>query len=294
MLFQAAVSLIDPSNKRSSLEALDDEIKGKFDIGIVASFGAMIPDKIIDAFPKGIYVMHPSLLPLYRGACPIQRALLDGCKETGVSIVECSKRKFDAGKVMMQEKTEIKPYFRFNELSVILSELGASKIIEFLQKYEESMRTSWEQNESDVTLAPILKGKPYLNFSKLSSERAINIYRAFYGSNDQPFANFELNKVERFIFFDNLFKINPESDLYVQNLMRVEAPLGALYWNLKGNKEFIFIRTTDGWVGSNRIKFDCTGWSGADFFVNRFFKNKSKDEEGAFRFKIIDKNLLEL
>ena len=42
-----------------------------FDIAVIASFGKMVPDRIIDAFPKGMLVMHPSLLPKYRGACPI-------------------------------------------------------------------------------------------------------------------------------------------------------------------------------------------------------------------------------
>ena len=43
----------------------------RFDIGVIASFGKMVPDEIIDAFPSGMLVMHPSLLPKYRGACPI-------------------------------------------------------------------------------------------------------------------------------------------------------------------------------------------------------------------------------
>ena len=55
-------------------EKLEDE---SFDIGVIASFGKMVPDRIIDAFPQGMLVMHPSLLPKYRGACPIQHAILN-------------------------------------------------------------------------------------------------------------------------------------------------------------------------------------------------------------------------
>jgi len=60
----------------------------------------MIPDSVIDQFPRGMLIMHPSLLPKYRGACPIQHAILNEEKETGVSIVEISKNKFDAGSIL--------------------------------------------------------------------------------------------------------------------------------------------------------------------------------------------------
>ena len=56
---------------------LESHIDGNFDIGVIASFGKMVPDRIIDAFPSGMLVMHPSLLPKYRGACPIQHAILN-------------------------------------------------------------------------------------------------------------------------------------------------------------------------------------------------------------------------
>lgn len=60
----------------------------------------MVPTEIIDSFPLGMYVMHPSLLPKYRGACPIQHAILNKETETGVSIIEISKNKFDAGNIL--------------------------------------------------------------------------------------------------------------------------------------------------------------------------------------------------
>ena len=67
---------------------------------MIASFGHMIPGEVIDSFQKGMLVMHPSLLPKFRGACPIQHAILQGEKKTGVSIIEISKNKFDAGDIL--------------------------------------------------------------------------------------------------------------------------------------------------------------------------------------------------
>jgi methionyl-tRNA formyltransferase len=73
----------------------------KFDLGIVCSFGYMIPTYIIEAFTHGLIVIHPSLLPRHRGASPIQYALLQNDKVTGVSFIEISKKKFDAGKILL-------------------------------------------------------------------------------------------------------------------------------------------------------------------------------------------------
>ena len=60
----------------------------------------MIPDEIIEAFPSGMLVMHPSLLPKYRGACPIQHAILNQDSHTGTSVIEIAKGVFDAGEIL--------------------------------------------------------------------------------------------------------------------------------------------------------------------------------------------------
>ena len=67
---------------------------------MIASFGKMVPDHIIDAFPQGMLVVHPSLLPKYRGACPIQHALLNQDPVTGTSVIEIAKGVFDAGDIL--------------------------------------------------------------------------------------------------------------------------------------------------------------------------------------------------
>lgn len=83
-------------------------INEKPQAGIIASFGHMIPDKIIDHFTEdAMFVLHPSLLPKFRGSCPIQWAILKREQETGISIVEISRSKFDAGKILWQEKIKI-------------------------------------------------------------------------------------------------------------------------------------------------------------------------------------------
>ena len=74
---------------------------------IACSFGLMVPNKIINNFHESSFVVHPSLLPDLRGSSPISGALLAGMNTTGVSIVEMSKKKYDAGSILMQSKLDI-------------------------------------------------------------------------------------------------------------------------------------------------------------------------------------------
>lgn len=92
---------------------LDDGFKSqvssfKFQVGILAAYGKIIPKEIIDLFPKGILVIHPSLLPKYRGASPVQAAILNGDQETGVSIIQMDE-KMDHGPIVAQFKEKIAP-----------------------------------------------------------------------------------------------------------------------------------------------------------------------------------------
>lgn len=83
------------------------DAKGPWDLGIVVSFGYLIPTRLIRHFALGTLNVHPSLLPLYRGAAPIQHAILNGDRETGVSIIGLSEGKFDSGRIYKQTRTPI-------------------------------------------------------------------------------------------------------------------------------------------------------------------------------------------
>lgn len=87
-----------------------------FDLGIVCSFGYMIPDKLIEYCKEGIIIVHPSLLPKYRGAAPIYHALLNGDKVSGVSFIDISSNKFDAGQILTQISLEISEKWKYNVL----------------------------------------------------------------------------------------------------------------------------------------------------------------------------------
>ena len=96
----------------------------------------MVPGQVIDSFDKGMLVMHPSLLPKFRGACPIQHAILDGETKTGVSIIEISKNKFDAGDILWQKEMPMNQNTKFDELQQSLSGVGGIGLFKVLNDFE--------------------------------------------------------------------------------------------------------------------------------------------------------------
>ncbi|MBX4201695.1 methionyl-tRNA formyltransferase [Candidatus Saccharibacteria bacterium] len=90
-----------------TLSDISDKLAGYgANAGILVAYGQIIPQEIIDIFPKGIINIHPSLLPKYRGPTPVETAILDGITETGVSLMALAA-KMDAGPVYLQTKVEL-------------------------------------------------------------------------------------------------------------------------------------------------------------------------------------------
>ena len=153
-----------------------------FDIGIVASFGRFIPTPIINNFPRGIINMHGSLIPKYRGAAPIEHALLNGDSETGLSILELSKGKFDRGSVLSRIKIEIPRNMTAPELRMEMAERGKDLLRETLLNLEEKRQHPCPIDESLSSSAPKLNtstGK--VDFNTCMCDCLHNMHRALLG-----------------------------------------------------------------------------------------------------------------
>lgn len=113
------------------IEVADDIKKMGDVIGVLSSYGRIVPQAIIDLFRPGIINIHPSLLPLYRGPSPIETAIINGDHQTGVSIMKLSAE-MDAGPVYAQEIYELTGTETAPELYATLSALGGRMLIETL------------------------------------------------------------------------------------------------------------------------------------------------------------------
>ncbi len=148
------------------------------DIAIVVAYGQIIPRSIFD-IPKFKTVnIHPSLLPKLRGPSPIQTALLEGLKETGVSLMLIDE-KMDRGPVLSQEKVKIADEDNYRELENKLSDLGSKILIRDLPKYIAGIINPMPQNEADATYTHLIKKEDGRADWNKSAGEIYNQWRAF-------------------------------------------------------------------------------------------------------------------
>lgn len=125
----------------------------KPDIGVVVSYGVILTPEML-ALPKhGMINAHASLLPLYRGAAPVQRAIRDGHKETGVTVMQIAEQ-LDAGDIIVTEKTPIGATENSGQLRIRLAELSGSALLNALAKIKAGSATYTPQDHAKASYAP--------------------------------------------------------------------------------------------------------------------------------------------
>ena len=126
------------------------------DVIVVAAFGRILPKIILDLPPKGCLNVHGSLLPKYRGAAPIQWAVIHGELETGITIMRMDEG-MDTGDIFQQKGIAIGPNETAGELALRMAQVGGALLLTTLRGWVAGTLTPYPQNESEATLAPMLK-----------------------------------------------------------------------------------------------------------------------------------------
>ena len=126
------------------------------DMVILVAFGQILPKEIIEHPRLGCINLHPSLLPKYRGAAPINWALIRGETVTGISIIEMNE-KVDAGKILLQKEVPIKPQETFGGLHDRLAHLGAGILMEAIRGILDGSVSKKSQDDALATFAPRFK-----------------------------------------------------------------------------------------------------------------------------------------
>jgi len=147
------------------------------DLIVVVAYGKILPKQVLDIPCFGCINAHASLLPKYRGAAPMQGALLNGEKETGVTIMFMNER-MDAGDILLQEKTKIICSDNLETLHDRLSKLSAKLLVRAILQIEEGTCSRIPQNHAEATYVPMLKKSDGLIAWTKPAEEINNMTRA--------------------------------------------------------------------------------------------------------------------
>ena len=178
-----------PYSLKQNKEEFDYLKKIEADLAIVVAYGQIIPKEFLNLTKKGFINIHASILPRWRGAAPIQRAIMNMDSETGISIMKIEP-KLDSGPVMLQSKINIHPDLNYQELSNEMSKIGAKLILDALELIRRDKVKFTSQNESKATYAKkIEKTEAKINWN----EDAQNIIAKINALNPYPGCWFELD-----------------------------------------------------------------------------------------------------
>ncbi|WP_322173790.1 methionyl-tRNA formyltransferase [Acutalibacter caecimuris] len=169
LALQFGLPVFQPATLRDS-QAQDTVEELAPDVIVVVAYGKLLPPRVLGIPKWGCINVHGSLLPKYRGAAPIQWAVLNGEKTTGVTTMFMAEG-MDTGDMLMKSETPVGPEETAGELFDRLKGLGAALLIETLDRLEQGGLTRIPQNHEEATQAPMLtKEMSVLNWNRPAQE----------------------------------------------------------------------------------------------------------------------------
>lgn len=182
---ELGIQLFQPEHIKNEYEYFKNI---KADMIVTAAYGQFIPTKILNLYSKCINV-HGSLLPHHRGGAPIQRAIINGDKKTGVTIMEMVK-KMDAGRMYASSEIPILDSDNNSSLFEKLAIIGKNLLIENIEDIYNGKNEGIMQNEEEATISPnIAPEEEKINFN-IDARKVFNLIR---GLSDEPGAYCEYN-----------------------------------------------------------------------------------------------------
>ena len=236
---ELGIPVCQPNSLKNNKEVFDKLTSIKADILVVVAYGLMIPNEILDLFDGHVYNIHASILPRWRGAAPIHRAIEAGDKETGITIMKIVQR-LDAGPMAMKEKVIIEPGDTTKTLSKKLSNCGGRMMVNLLKKIESGNTIEFkEQNEKEVTYAEkIKKIESSINFFDTPEL----LYRKIKAFNPYPMINMK--------FEEKILKII-NAEIYHKEINQ-NLKLGQLFLF----KEDLLLKLNSGFLKINEVRLE--------------------------------------
>lgn len=169
-------------------EKLDDAFINELkvfgaEVGVLAAYGKIVPRAVFDTFPKGVVVVHPSLLPKYRGATPIQSAILAGEDLTGTTLFVMDE-KVDHGPVLGSTQVQLMDMDTYSTLADKLAEASTALLIDMLPQYVNGEIIPIPQNETSATYTKKFSSED--GYVDLEKDEPIVIWRKVRALNPEP------------------------------------------------------------------------------------------------------------
>lgn len=183
------------------------------DVMITCAYGQILTQAVLDCFPQGVWNIHAGLLPAYRGASPIQSCIINGERETGVSVMQ-TELGLDCGDILCVEKTEITPTETYGELSHRLSVIGADLIVRALKMLEKGGYTLEKQSSEGVKVVrKIEKEQAKIDFRK-SAKEIVDLVR---GMNPAPVAYTQAGDLKINVYLAEKAALSEEESVELEN-----------------------------------------------------------------------------
>jgi methionyl-tRNA formyltransferase len=180
---ECGIPVLQPESLRD--DGVFEQLRGlQTDVFVVAAYGKILPQAILDIPPHGCLNVHASLLPRWRGASPITAAILEGDQVTGVSIMKLVRR-MDAGPVLSRVETPILPGDTAGSLEGRLADLGAGELVRVLPKWLSGEIKPLPQDESAATYCGLVRkddGHLRAAMQAAEAERAVRAYNPWPGA----------------------------------------------------------------------------------------------------------------
>ena len=172
------IPVYQPQRVRKNTEALDTLRAFAPDLVVVAAYGQILPQEILDVPPMGRLNVHASLLPTYRGAAPINWCIVRGEQEAGITIMQMELG-LDTGPMYLKDKVEITELMTAQELHDALSELGAPLLLETIEKMQLGTISPEPQDDTLASWAPMIKKSDGLVDWSASARQIADLIRGF-------------------------------------------------------------------------------------------------------------------
>ncbi|XP_077376481.1 methionyl-tRNA formyltransferase, mitochondrial isoform X5 [Festucalex cinctus] len=219
------------------------DVGGRFDVGVVISFGCLLHQSLIEKFPYGILNVHPSLLPRWRGPAPIFHTVLNGDAVTAVTIMQIRPHRFDVGPILNQSVHAVPEGSTADELADVLAAEAAPLLVDTLRNLPQKMADKREQSPTGATYAPKINASmSWIVWEEQTCRQIECLYRAI-GSRI-PLRSTWMGRTIRLVGFAGTCHISFAD-------ASVERSPGSVSFRKESNT--LAVRCKDGWVSFKAV-----------------------------------------